>query len=177
MSFTLRAAEPSDAAQILGIYAPVVLDTAISFEIEVPGVAEMAARIANASSTHAWIVAEERDALIGYAYASPHRSRGAYRWSADSAVYVSEKARRKGVAASMYRRLTTELTGRGFTGLFAGIALPNEPSVALHEAIGFRPVGVFRGVGYKLGAWRDVGWWQLDLADRPPYPREPTGPA
>lgn len=161
---TIRDAATADAAEIQAIYAPIVATTAISFESDVPSVAEMARRIAATQETHVYLAAERDGALMGYAYSSQHRTRAAYRSSVDVTVYVSESARGLGVGKALYGALLPRTAARGFHAAFAGITLPNAGSVALHEAMGFAHVGVYREVGYKLGAWRDVGWWQRLLA-------------
>ncbi len=115
--------------------------------------------------------------MIGYAYASRHRDRAAYRWSVDSAVYVHPGQRKRGVGRALYESLFALLRLQGFYAVHAGITLPNAGSVALHEAVGFRRIGTYAAVGYKLGAWRDVGWWQLELRERTGTPAEPRNPA
>ena len=162
---TVRLATPADASGVLAIYAPFVRETWVSFEAEVPSEAEIARRIAAAPPTYPWLVAEADGAVAGYAYASAHRGRTAYQWSTEVSVYVAEGARRRGVARQLYGALFDVLRLQGFVNAYAGIALPNAASMAFHERCGFEPVGVYRGVGYKLGAWRDVGWWALRLGD------------
>ena len=169
----IRLATDGDAAAIAAIYRPIVESTAISFETEPPDAGAMRGRIAETVRAYPWLVCEIGDRLAGYAYASPHRARAAYRWSVDVSVYVEPAHRRNGVAGSLYTSLFAILTAQGFFNAFAGIALPNAASVALHEHLGFQPIGIYRRVGYKLGAWHDVGWWQLslrgpDTAVRPP---------
>jgi len=156
----IRAATTADAAAIQAIYAPVVEHTAISFEETPPSVAEMAARIEAVMKDYPYLVAELDGQVAGYAYASQHRTRAAYRTSVDVSVYIAEGARRSGVGRALYGKLLPELSGRGFHAAFAGIALPNEGSIALHESMGFTPLGIYREVGRKLGKWHDVGWWQ-----------------
>jgi L-amino acid N-acyltransferase YncA len=166
----IRLAREDDATPILAIYAPLVRETAISFEVEPPSPDELRRRIATTLETFPWLVAETDGFVAGFAYASLHRQRLAYQWAVDVSAYVHPDARRRGFGRALYRPLLALLTLQGFYGAFAGIALPNPGSVALHEAMGFEPVGVFRQVGYKLGAWRDVGWWQLELRRRGPAP-------
>jgi L-amino acid N-acyltransferase YncA len=120
----------------------------------------VAGRIANYCTSHAWLVAESGGKVAGYAYGSPHRERAAYASSCDVAVYVDPAHSRRGIGRALYEALLPALANRGFHAAFAGIALPNDASVGLHEAIGFTPVGIYREVGWKLGQWRDVGWWQ-----------------
>ena len=176
MTDRIRVAAPGDAEGVQAIYAPVVRDTAISFELEPPGVAEMAGRIAGTLAEHPWLVCERRGAVAGYAYATRHRERPAYRWSVDVSVYVHPDARRGGVGRRLYAALFRLLALQGYRNAYAGIALPNAGSVGLHEALGFRPVGVYRQVGFKLGAWHDVGWWQLQLQPPGIPPSEPGPP-
>ncbi len=152
-----------DAAACAAIYGPFVADTPISLEEIVPSEAEIAARIERISATHPWLVAELEGDTVGFAYGSPHRERSAYRWAADVTVYVSPAAHRRGVGRALYERLLSDLARQGVHVACAGITLPNEASVGLHEALGFGAVGVYRRIGFKLGMWRDVGWWQLQL--------------
>jgi L-amino acid N-acyltransferase YncA len=176
----IRPAEPArDAAGCAEIYAPYVLQGATSFEEAVPGESEMADRISRISATHPWLVAERGEELLGYAYACRHRERPAYRWSADVSVYVDERQWRRGIGRLLYEALFERLRHQRFRTACAGITLPNVASVALHERLGFAPVGVYRRIGWKAGGWRDVGWWQLDLAaggsEPPAEPRAPGG--
>jgi L-amino acid N-acyltransferase YncA len=154
---------------------PHVEGGATSFEEEAPGAEELADRIEAISASHPWLVAEGGGALAGFAYACRHRSRPAYRWAVDVSVYVDPSRQGRGVGRALYSALFEELRARGFRIACAGITLPNEASVALHEHLGFEPVGVYRSIGWKAGEWQDVGWWQLALdpaAGDPPA--EPT---
>jgi L-amino acid N-acyltransferase YncA len=169
----IRLATPDDASAIAEIYAPIVRDTAISFETEPPDAAEMARRLSASLDRFPWLVAEMDGRVIGYAYASPHRDRSAYRWAADVTAYVTSEARGAGVGRALYQRPLQILKLQGYRTAFAGIALPNPASVALHEGNGFAPVGVYRHVGYKHGRWHDVGWWGLVLEADPSPPNEP----
>jgi L-amino acid N-acyltransferase YncA len=170
----MRFATPADAAQVQAIYAPYVRDTTISFELEPPGVDEMAGRIAATLATHPWLVMESGGRVAGYAYASRHRDRLAYQWSADVSCYVDPAMKRRGIGKALYLALLAILREQGFRNAYAGIALPNPSSVGLHEAVGFTPLGVYRGVGFKRGAWHDVGWWECRLGELPAEPRAPT---
>jgi len=157
----LRPADPArDGAACAAIYAPFVTGNWVSFELEPPGAEDMAGRIARYGASHAWLVAEIDGAVAGYAYGSPHRDRAAYASSCDVAVYVDPTRARQGIGRALYAELLRLLAAKGFHAAFAGIALPNPGSVGLHEAMGFSPVGVYREVGWKMGGWRDVGWWQ-----------------
>lgn len=173
MDPTIRLATEGDAEAVAAIYAPVVEETAISFEAEPPTRAEMGERIAETLTRFPWLVCERGGAVLGYAYAGTHRSRAAYRWSADVSVYVADEARRAGVGRDLYESLLAVLRLQGFVNAYAGITLPNPASVGLHESIGFEPVGVYEDVGYKRGGWHDVGWWHLSLADHGPEPDPP----
>jgi phosphinothricin acetyltransferase len=169
----LRIARDEDAEGIAAIYAPLVRDTAISFELDPPDAEEMRRRIRATLATHPWLVCADDGRVRGYAYASRHRDRAAYRWSADVTVYVHEQARGRGVGAALYAALLPVLVRQGFRRAYAGITLPNRASIALHESAGFRRLAVYAGVGWKLGAWHDVGWWERALAPEVNAPGEP----
>ncbi len=170
---TVRPARVTDAPAIRAIYAPAVLETAISFEEELPTLGQLAARM-SARPAMPWLVAEINGEVAGYAYASSHRQRAAYRWSADCSVYVEDTFHRQGVGRLLYERLFAEMKDLGYLSMYAGIALPNPSSVGLHERVGFTLVGVYRNVGFKHGRWLDVGWWVLPLAtEMPSNPTEP----
>ncbi len=169
----VRLADSRDAAGVQAIYAPIVATTPISFEVEPPAVEEMARRMARTVPAHPWLVAEDQGQLAGYAYAGPHRSRAAYRWSVDVSAYVHPGWQRRGVGRSLYTALLAVLALQGYREACAGITLPNPASVGLHQALGFVPVGVYRRVGWKLGAWHDVGWWQRSLPASREEPGEP----
>lgn len=174
----IRLASGDDAELIQAIYAPIVRDTAISFELEVPAESDIRRRILSTLEKFPWLVCESDGDILGYCYAGPHRARAAYQWSVDVSVYVQASARQMGVGRAVYRSLFALLELQGFGNAYAGITLPNPASVALHESLEFRPVGVYRKVGYKLGRWHDVGWWQLPLQndrDRPQPPAQLTG--
>ncbi len=171
---TIRSATPADAAGCLAVYAPYVRDTSVTFETTVPGVAELRRRIESSLATHAWLVAETAaGTVIGYAYASQHRTRPAYRWACDVSVYLAVDApRRTGTGRSLYTALFERLAARGFVTALAGVALPNEASIGLHRASGFEAVGVYRDIGFKNGAWHDVCWLQRSLREAPTEPAE-----
>lgn len=156
----IRPVTIDDAAAIAAIYAPFVTDTAISFEVIPPDGAEMARRIADLLPAYPYLVAEDARQLVGYACASPHRARAAYVSSVDVAIYVAPGASGRGIGRMLYAELLPAAAARGYHAAFAGIALPNVASIRLHEAVGFMPVGIYHEVGYKLGRWHDVGWWQ-----------------
>jgi len=173
MSVRIRLATDNGADAIGAIYRPVVEETAISFETIAPDESEIARRVAETLTTYPWLVCERGSRIAGYAYATRHRVRASYQWSVDTSVYIDEADRRSGVARGLYLSLFGILAAQGFFNAFAGIALPNPGSVALHEAMDFEKLGVYRRVGFKLGEWRDVGWWQLNLRAHEASPREP----
>jgi phosphinothricin acetyltransferase len=127
-------------------------------------------------AAHAWLVAERDGEVVGYAYAGQHRTRKAYDWTAEVSAYVDQSAHRRGVGRELYTALFARLKEDGFRLLVAGITLPNEASVAIHESLGFEPVGVYKNVGFKNGEWWDVGWWQLDLGEPDGGPGGPKPP-
>jgi L-amino acid N-acyltransferase YncA len=169
----IRLATESDAETIAAIYRPIVEATTISFEAVAPTREDVARRIGETTATHPWLVCERGGRVAGYAYASPHKTRAAYRWSVDTSVYVAADHQRAGVGRSLYASLFAILVAQGFVNAYAGIALPNPASVGLHEAMGFDAIGVYRNVGFKHGAWRDVGWWHLRLTTPENPPNEP----
>jgi phosphinothricin acetyltransferase len=173
VSALLRRARPDDALYVAAIYAPIVRDTPISFEVDPPGEDEMRRRIELIGAVTPWLVCETPRGFAGYAYATRHRDRAAYRFSVDVSVYVHEAFRGRGVGAALYGALIPVLALQGFHRVYAGITLPNPASVRLHESVGFARVGVYREVGWKCGAWHDVGWWEHSLATTGDPPREP----
>lgn len=161
----VREADPAkDSAACAGIYAPYVDPGPASFEASPPDAEEMRQRITAATAPHAWLVAELDGDIAGYAYSSPHNPRDAYRWSVNVSVYLDPRFHRRGVGRELYTQLLAQLKDAGIRQACAGITLPNDASVGLHEAMGFTLVGVYQGIGYKAGQWRDVGWWQLELS-------------
>ncbi|MEV8374390.1 N-acetyltransferase family protein [Kribbella sp. NPDC056861] len=170
----IRDASELDAAACAAVYAPYVRDTAISFETEPPTVEEMAARIGAAVRSHAWLVLEDDDGrVVGYAYGGPMKVRAAYRWSCEVSVYLESGRRRTGGGRALYEALFDRLTARGYRTAIAGMTLPNAASQGLHEALGFEPVGTYRKIGWKHGAWHDVAWAQRELATAEDPPVEP----
>ncbi|HVZ36379.1 MAG TPA: arsinothricin resistance N-acetyltransferase ArsN1 family B [Polyangiaceae bacterium] len=168
----IRFASSGDAAGIAAIYAPHVVESAISFEAEPPSAEMMRERIISTLAQLPWLVSERGGELLGYAYASPHSERAAYRWSLNASVYIAARCRRQGVGRALYTSLFALARLAGYYSVHAGVTLPNAASVGLHESFGFVPVGIYRAVGFKLNAWHDVGWWQLELRPRsdPPAP-------
>ena len=175
----VRHADPHrDARACAAIYAPYVVDSSVSFEEVAPSAAQLAARIADTSVRYPWLVLEDDAAVVAYAYASQHRERAAYRWAVDVAVYVARAHQRRGAGRRLYEALFELLRRQGLRIACAGVTLPNAASIGLHRALGFEHVGTYRAIGWKHGAWRDVSWWQLQLApDDGRPPREPRPPA
>jgi L-amino acid N-acyltransferase YncA len=173
----IRPATEADAAAMAAIYAPFCTETAITFETVALSSAAMAERLAQLGEKYPWLVADDGGTVAGYVYAGPHHERAAYRWAVNVSLYMHENYRRQGVGRTLYTALFDVLKLQGFAHAIAGITLPNPPSVALHEALGFKLVGVYPQVGFKLGAWRDVGWWQLPLRSSLPVPAEPLSMA
>jgi phosphinothricin acetyltransferase len=173
MSATIRPATPDDAAAIAAIYRPYVTDTAITFELDPPDADEMRARIEQIVPTHPWLVAEVDGAVLGYAYGTTYRTRAAYRWVAETGIYMAGDARGRGIGTPLYRALLDELARRGFIAAMGVMTAGNPASAALHERLGFVDTGTQPGIGYKHGAWYDVVFWQKDLAERAAKPREP----
>ena len=173
MSGTIRLARESDAAAIAAIYAPYCESTPVSFETSAPSPEEFAARIQNITAHWPWLVLEDNGSVAGYAYAGRHRERAAYRWAVDTAVYVHEEYHRRGVGRALYATLFNVLREQGYFKACAGITIPNPASVALHEAVGFALVGVYRGIGFKHGSWHDVAWFEAEVQPETSSPPEP----
>jgi L-amino acid N-acyltransferase YncA len=167
-TITVRPAVEEDAAAVTRIYAPYVEQTAISFEEKTPTRDEMAARIATCRIRWQWLVADIDGEVVGYAYGSQHREREAYRWSVEVSAYVDRQHHRQGIGRALYEPLLAELANKGFCNAFAGITMPNDPSVTLHTSMGFEPIGTFCSIGWKFGRWHDVAWFQRTLRARPP---------
>ena len=167
---TVRPATRDDAAACAAIYAPYVTDSVVSFEEEPPTADEMAHRI---ESSIAWLVLEDAGRVVGYAYAATFHPRAAYRWACEVSVYLELGRRRTGGGRALYGALLPHLTERGYRTAIAGMTLPNDASAGLHRALGFEPVGTYRDIGYKFGAWHDVAWTQLTLAGGDEVPEEP----
>ncbi len=158
---------------MLAVYAPFVQKTAVTFEVTTPPAGEFERRVAAVLKQAPWLVCERSGTVLGYAYASEHRPREAFRWSVDSSIYVGEGHQRRGIGRALYEALMGCLRLQGYYNVYAGITLPNQASVGLHEALGFQHVATFRSEGYKLGAWHDVGWWQLALREHHAQPLPP----
>ncbi|MGN6533325.1 MAG: GNAT family N-acetyltransferase [Ginsengibacter sp.] len=162
---TIRSALASDASSILDIYAPYILNTAVSFETEVPSKENFSQRIITNQQAYPWLVYESDETIGGYAYASGHRERPAYQWSVESSVYVNHDFQQKGIATKLYKVLFEILKYQGCRNVYAGITLPNEKSVHFHKKMGFHKIADYTNIGYKLNRWNTVSWYQLQLND------------
>ena len=171
----MRQAAPQDAAACVTIYRPYVQDTAISWEIDVPTVEEMASRIAGLRATHEWLVLERGDQIVGFAYGQPLKRLATFQWSAETGIYLHADHRRSGGGRELYRQLLHRLTERGYRRAFAGITQPNEASNGFHRSFGFQDAGLYRRVEWKHDSWHDVAWMQLDLLG-PADQNGPPGP-
>lgn len=170
----LRLAQPADAKAILSIYAPYIENTSFTFETEVPSEQAFADRINTYLENYPWILCEINGQIAGYAYAARHRERVAYQWSVESSVYVHDDFQRTGVARALYQSLFELLAYQGFRNVYAVINLPNEKSVTFHEKLGFTYFATYEQVGYKLGKWKNVGWWRLKLNEFGDEPATPV---
>ena len=163
MSVLIRDAGPNDAETICAIYNHHVRDTIVTFEEVEITAEEMRARIASVTTTLPWLVAEEKDVLLGYAYAAKLNDRVGYRYAVVSTIYVAAHAHKRGVGTALYRALLDNLRSRQIHAAIGLIALPNEASIAVHEKCGFKKVAHLPEVGMKFGRWIDVGYWQVLL--------------
>lgn len=170
----VRPARPDDAPAMRAIYAPIVDHTVISFELVAPTVSEFAERIRVITRELPWLAAVDGDQVVGYAYAGRHAERAAYRWAVDVSLYVADGWRGRGVGSTLYRVLFDQLRDLGYVSAYAGVTLPNDASVAVHEKLGFVPIARFPNAGFKFGSWHDVGWWYLGLQPPPNLPPEPA---
>lgn len=170
----IRFATLEDAEAILAIYAEYIVNTGVTFEIEVPTIEQFRERMRRITEQFPWLVCEIDGVIAGYAYGSKHGERAAYRWSADLSVYIDEKYHRRGIASALYRAVMELLRLQGYFTVYAGVSTPNEKSEAFHSAFGFRNLGEFRKVGYKLGLWRGVAWYEMPLAEYVAEPAETT---
>ena len=169
----LRLASEKDAKGILAIYAYYIESTSFTFETEVPSVEEFAERIRTYLINWPWLVCEIDGRIAGYAYATKYRERTAYQWCTESSIYIHDDFQKADIGKALYTALFEILKRQGFTNVYAVINLPNEKSVAFHENTGFSYFATYEKVGYKLGQWKNVGWWKLSLND---YGDEPAAP-
>ena len=169
---TIRFAEKSDAPALLNVYAPYIRNTSITFEYDVPSVAEFAARVESVTRTYPWLVCEIDGQVAGYIYAAPFKTRAAFQWDAEISVYLAPNFHRMGIASALYASLEAILTAQGCLNLYALITVPNPVSVGFHESMGFRPVCIYRSTGFKFGAWHDMTVLEKQLAPLPDNPQK-----
>lgn len=173
--YSIRLITKNDADEVLSVYKYYVDSTVVSFEYEAPTKDEYAQRIITNIEKYPWLVCLHNNKIIGFAYASTHRYRTAYQWSPESTIYFAPDFHTKGIGRIIYETLFLLLKLQGYYNVFAGITLPNEKSVGLHRALGFKEVGIFKNIGYKHGNWHHTHWFQLDLAEHilnPPTPKK-----
>ncbi|MEN6340914.1 MAG: N-acetyltransferase family protein [Clostridiaceae bacterium] len=168
--YSIRRARESDAEELLAIYAPYVTDTPVTFEYEVPSLAEFTGRIRSVSADYPYLVCERGGNIAGYAYAHRYKERAAYQWDAELSVYLDGGSRGRGLGKAFYTALMELLPLQNVKNVYGCVLCPNESSERLHDSLGFSRVGVFRSTGYKCGAWRDVVWFEKQIA---PYDSEP----
>ncbi len=174
MNLSMKSCTEKDLPAVISIYAPYILSSAVSFEVTVPSLIEMTERMTQFLN-YGFLVAQDSETgkIVGFAYASPHRTRAAYRWCCEVSVYVDASVQRKGVAKQLYLGLFKELRSKNLFNAYAVITLPNLVSVKFHEALGFVKCGHYSKIGFKFGQWHDVGWWALRLQDSDSEPSEP----
>jgi L-amino acid N-acyltransferase YncA len=170
---SIRLAKEKDANEILAIYSPYILNTSYTFETHVPSEREFKERIRTYLQAYPWLVCEMNNEIAGYAYAACHRERSAYQWCVESSIYIKDNYQHTGVAKALYTALIEILKKQGFVNVYAVINLPNDKSVRFHEKCGFTWFATYEKVGYKLGQWKNVGWWQLQINDYKNEPYEP----
>ncbi len=171
-TFAIRLVEDRDIPQILDIYRPFVLTTATSFETEVPSPEAFTKRVQQYAGQAPWLVAVAGQTVLGYAYATAHRSRGAYRWNQETTVYVHPDYRKQGIARVLYEKLLNLLKKLGYTKALAVITLPNDASIGFHRSLGFAHIGEMERIGFKFGRWHTTSWWDKDLQEEGFVPGE-----
>lgn len=169
----IRLALPSDGPRLAAIYQPAVVGSFLSIETTAPTGEEMTRRVVETTAVRPWLVAEDDGQALGYAYASPHRIRPAYAWSVEVSIYTAPEAHRRGLGRALYTSLFAVLRLQGYQNAYAGVTVPNPPSSAFHEAMGFEFLGTYQRVGYKLDRWLDVRWYAISLGDHPLDPSPP----
>lgn len=169
----IRIAKKEDTASMLNIYSPFILNSGITQETEVPSIENFQQRITATLEEKPWLVCLINNEIAGYAYAGKHRERKGYQWCTEPSVYVSQKFYRYGLANALYTALFDLLKLQGYVNAYAVITLPNEKSVAFHERFGFTYLTTFNKIGYKLGQWHDVGWWQKNINEFHQNPDSP----
>jgi L-amino acid N-acyltransferase YncA len=171
VSYLLRKATLADAEALVSIYSYYVEKTAITFELETPSLEEFKTRMTNVMKRYPFIVVELDGVIVGYAYASPFKERLAYRFSVESTIYLDQSVRGQGLGKILYTELLNKLKAQNILSVIGVIAITDSGSVALHEKLGFKKIGILPKVGFKLSQWWDVGLWQLDW-EKPDIPPE-----
>ena len=169
----VRVAKKEDAKAILEIYKPYILQTAFSFETEVPSVDEFSARIEKYLQKYPWLVAEIKGQITGYVYGSIHREREAYQWTCECSVYIHDDFKGKGIGSELYAALFSIMKTQGYRNVYAGITMPNEASEKMHQRSGFEKFAEYKNVGCKFGRWHNVGWWRLQINEHHVNPEPP----
>lgn len=172
--FIIRPIQSKDTEEVLSIYAPYVQNTSITFDYELPSKAEFIDKIESIRHDYPWLVCLSDNKIVGYAYGSKHRYKTAYKWSVESTIYVAQGFHRLGVARLLYESLFKILKSQGFFNVYAGVTMPNVSSEEFHKSMGFTEIGIFKNIGYKLGKWHDVKWFQFHLAEHIENPKEPV---
>ena len=169
----IRVATENDAGGILSIYQPYIENTSFTFETEVPSLDAFKERINNYLINFPWLVCEINNVIAGYAYGGKHCERTAYQWCIESSIYIHDDFQKSGIGKALYFALIEILRKQGFRNVYAVINLPNDNSVKFHESCGFEYFATYEKVGYKLGKWKNVGWWELSINE---YGDEPAAP-
>lgn len=173
-NYSIRFISPEqDAASCLKVYEPYVLYTPITFDYKVPELNEFQSKILETIYEYPWLVCLKNNQIEGYAYASRHRYKTAYQWSAESTIYLTESIQGRGIGYILYETLLSMLTIQGFYNVYAGVTVPNKKSELLHSNLGFEEIGIFKNIGFKSGAWHDVKWFQKTLQEYIPNPALP----
>ena len=180
-ALTLRFATHADAEALVAIYAPYILKTAITYEYEIPSVAEFARRMETYSAKYPYLVAELEGTPVGYAYACPLGSRPAFDWAVEAAIYIREDCKGMGIGKALYQKLEAILQIMGIRTMTAAVASVSRPdpyltdaSIRFHLAMGYTPVGTFRNAGCKFGRWYDLTWLEKAIGTyetQPPHPK------
>jgi phosphinothricin acetyltransferase len=173
MIYMIEVAGQNDAEEILNIYKPYITGTSLTFETEVPSLKEFGERIINYNQYWPWLIARIDGQVAGYAYGSKYRERAGYQWCVECSIYIHDNFLRSGLGARLYNSLFDLLKLQGYRNVYAVINLPNDRSVQFHEKLGFEWFASYKNVGYKLGNWKTVGWWQLIINE---YNDEPSPP-
>lgn len=173
----IRMAAVEDAKELLQIYAPYCTDTVITFEYEAPALEEFAGRICTVQKKYPYLVAVQEGNIVGYAYASQHKSRAAYQWNVETSIYVDRNCQAKGIGTLLYEKLMALLQKQNIRNVYACVTLPNDKSERIHGKFGFKLIGRFQAAGYKCGAWHEVGWFEkrLECNSEVPEPVIPIG--